>query len=228
MTIDDAGHYTEADRARIVAAYPRHERDARAKGIPALGSGRIFPIEEAAIAIDGFDIPRHWPQIAGIDFGWDHPTAAVRLALDRDGDCVYVTQAYANALTDALTNTAGNLAFQNYSNERGNMMRADALAPSLANQDYADIAQLAAAGDARRQLAQQGINAAVDRYNYNQNLPYNTLANYMRMIQGNYGSSSTQTTQSYANPIAGALGLGKSSVDPYGLLGNIAVAALLH
>jgi phage terminase large subunit-like protein len=94
MTIDDAFHYTEGDRARIVAAYPRHEREARAKGIPSLGSGRIFPVEEAAIAVDAFEIPRHWPQIAGIDFGWDHPTAAVRLALDRDADCVYVTHAY--------------------------------------------------------------------------------------------------------------------------------------
>src|SRR6266851_2319283 len=94
MTIDDAFHYTEADRARIIAAYPPHEREARARGIPTLGSGRIFPIEEAAIAVDGFDIPRHWPQIGGLDFGWDHPTAAVRLAFDRDADCIYVTQAY--------------------------------------------------------------------------------------------------------------------------------------
>ena len=94
MTIDDAFHYTDADRARIVAAYPAHEREARSRGIPTLGSGRIFPIEEAALAVDGFDIPRHWPQIGGIDFGWDHPTAAVRLALDRDADCVYVTHAY--------------------------------------------------------------------------------------------------------------------------------------
>ncbi len=68
MTIDDAGHYSEEERARIVAAYPPHEREARAKGIPALGSGRIFPVEEAAIAVDGFDIPRHWPQIGGLDY----------------------------------------------------------------------------------------------------------------------------------------------------------------
>ena len=94
MTIDDAFHYTDADRARIVAAYPAHEREARARGIPTLGSGRIFPIEEAAIAVDSFDVPRHWPLIAGIDFGWDHPTAAVRLVLDRDADCIYVTHAY--------------------------------------------------------------------------------------------------------------------------------------
>ncbi len=134
----------------------------------------------------------------------------------------YGSGAYANALASALTNNAGNLAYQNYNDERGNMMRTDALAPTLANQDYTDIGQLAATGDAQRQLAQQDINSAVDRYNYNQNLPYNSLADYMRMIQGNYGSSSTQTTQNYANPVAGALGLGKSSFDPFSLLGNIA------
>jgi phage terminase large subunit-like protein len=94
MTIDDAGHYTDEERARIVAAYPEHEREARARGVPALGSGRIFPIADAAIAVDAFEIPRHWPLLGGIDFGWDHPTAAVRLALDRDADCVYVTHAY--------------------------------------------------------------------------------------------------------------------------------------
>jgi hypothetical protein len=127
----------------------------------------------------------------------------------------YGSGAYANALTSALANTAGNLAYQNYSNERGNMMQANAQAPMLASQDYTDIGQLASVGDARQQLAQQNINAAVDRYNYNQNLPYNTLANFIRMVQGNYGSSSTQTTTNTVNPIAGTLGLGKSNSDPY-------------
>ena len=42
MTIDDAAHYTAEERARIIAAYPPHEREARARGIPVLGSGRIF------------------------------------------------------------------------------------------------------------------------------------------------------------------------------------------
>jgi hypothetical protein len=101
------------------------------------------------------------------------------------------------------------------------MMQANAQAPMLANQDYTDIGQLASVGDARQQLAQQNINAAIDRYNYNQNLPYNTLANFMRMIQGNYGSSSTQTTTNTMNPIAGTLGLGKSSSDPYSSVAEV-------
>src|SRR5690606_27835804 len=73
---------------------PSHERKARAEGIPVLGSGRVFPVDEDELKIVPFDIPRHWPQIAGLDFGWDHPTAAVRLAWDRDADAIYVTHSY--------------------------------------------------------------------------------------------------------------------------------------
>jgi len=94
MTIEDAHHYTGEQRAAVIASYPPHERKARAQGIPSLGSGRVFPIEEDAIRIEAFAIPESWAQIGGIDFGWDHPTAACRLAWDRDTDTVYVTASY--------------------------------------------------------------------------------------------------------------------------------------
>lgn len=94
MTIEDAEHYSPEERAKIVASYPAHEREARAKGIPTLGSGRIFPIEESAIKVAPFQVPAHWPRINGIDFGWDHPTAAVQCAWDRDADCWYVVRAH--------------------------------------------------------------------------------------------------------------------------------------
>lgn len=94
MTIDDAEHYTPAQRAQIIASYPAHEREARAKGIPTMGSGLIFPVPEDDIVVDPFEIPAHWPQIGALDFGWDHPTAAVNLAWDRDSDVVYVAKDY--------------------------------------------------------------------------------------------------------------------------------------
>lgn len=94
MTIEDAEHYTPEDRARIIASYPPHEREARTKGIPSLGSGRIFPVEEDLIRCEPFEIPKHWVQIGGLDFGWDHPTAAANLAWDRDADVIYVTKGY--------------------------------------------------------------------------------------------------------------------------------------
>ena len=94
MTIHDADHYTPEQRAAIIASYPAHERDARSMGTPTLGSGRIFPIEESLITCDPIQIPRHWVQLGGIDFGWDHPSAAVKLAWDRDSDIIYVIAAH--------------------------------------------------------------------------------------------------------------------------------------
>ena len=97
MTIEDAKHIPEKERAKIIASYPAHEREARIKGIPILGSGRIFPVSEESIACAAFDpqrIPDHWSVIGGIDFGWDHPTAAVKLLYNPDGDIIYVTDCY--------------------------------------------------------------------------------------------------------------------------------------
>jgi len=58
-----------------------------------VGSGRVFPVREADITCERFDIPDHWVRLGGMDFGWDHPFAAVELVWDRDGDVMYVTSA---------------------------------------------------------------------------------------------------------------------------------------
>lgn len=94
MTIDDVEHYSAKEKARIIASYPAHEREARAKGIPTMGSGRIFPVTEESITVPTMAIPDHWPQIIGVDFGIEHPFAAARLAFDPDADCIYVTHCF--------------------------------------------------------------------------------------------------------------------------------------
>jgi hypothetical protein len=94
MTIDDVDHYTDEQKEQIIASYPEHEREARAKGIPTMGSGRVFPVPEETISVPDQAIPSHWAQINGLDFGWDHPFAAVNIAWDRDWDRVYVTKVY--------------------------------------------------------------------------------------------------------------------------------------
>jgi hypothetical protein len=94
MDIDEAEHFSPEERTRIVASYSPHEREARTKGVPILGSGRIFPVPEASISCEQVDFPKHWPRIGGMDFGWDHPFAAVELVWDRDSDTVYVSRAY--------------------------------------------------------------------------------------------------------------------------------------
>ena len=95
MTLDDAAHFSPEDREALLAKYPAHERDVRGKGIPMLGSGRIFPLTDAQVTCpEAFRVPDHWPVLGAIDFGYDHPTAAVRLAHDRDADIVYITHCY--------------------------------------------------------------------------------------------------------------------------------------
>lgn len=101
MVIEDALHIPPEERARIIAGYAPHERDARVRGVPMLGSGRIFQYAEDAIAEPPLEyLPAYWTKLWGVDFGIDHPFAAVLIAWDRDNDVVHVLQAI--RMKDAL------------------------------------------------------------------------------------------------------------------------------
>lgn len=91
MTLDEAEHISPEDRARVIASYPAHEREARAKGVPMLGSGRIFQIAEETIVEDlPLNLPQHWGYGVGLDFGITHPFGAVLMGWDRDSDVLHV------------------------------------------------------------------------------------------------------------------------------------------
>lgn len=98
MTLEDALHYSAEQRASLIASYPAYIREARAYGRPSKGSGVVYPVTDESITCDPLPIPSFWRQIAGLDLGGSgeggHPTAAVRLAHDPEGDIVYVTQTY--------------------------------------------------------------------------------------------------------------------------------------
>lgn len=100
MTIDDAEHIPIEERASIIAGFQPHEREARARGIPVLGSGKVFQFTEESITCKPFTIPPHWALLWGTDFGVDHPFAAVLLAWDRDTNTIYVV--FCIRLSDAL------------------------------------------------------------------------------------------------------------------------------
>lgn len=106
MEIEDALHIDDAQRKRIIDSYPDYEREARTKGIPGLGSGRVFPVAESAITCDAVPIPKTWAHIGGLDFGWDHPTAAVHICHDRDADVIYVVGTYRERQQTPLYHTA--------------------------------------------------------------------------------------------------------------------------
>lgn len=95
MTIDDVEHYTEEEKRRIIEAYPEHEREARANGVPMLGSGRIYPVAESLVKEPTIVVPKHWRVLGALDFGWQqHPTAAVKGAWDVENDVVHITASY--------------------------------------------------------------------------------------------------------------------------------------
>lgn len=90
---EESPHITAEESARILSAYSPHEREARTKGIPAMGSGLIYPVLDSELLVSPFAIPDHWPRCFGMDFGW-HNTAAVFMAHDQDNDVVYLCGEY--------------------------------------------------------------------------------------------------------------------------------------
>ena len=141
-------------------------------------------------------------------------SGAMGTALDRAGGV------YANA----LTNTAGQLAYQNYDTERGRQQAMIGAAPQLAQADYTDINQLLQTGQAAEGYQDLAMQDAINRFNFAQQAPYSKLQSYLSGAYGApMGTQGSVTSPSYSgSKAAGALGgaatgaaLG-SSFGPYG------------
>ena len=105
-TWDDVEHLDEKTKEQLLAVYSPAERDMRSKGIPVFGSGLIFPVSEDDITCEDFDIPKHYLILAGIDFGYDHPTAISWVALDPDNDVIYVYDEYRRSKETPITHAS--------------------------------------------------------------------------------------------------------------------------
>jgi len=142
-------------------------------------------------------------------------SGAMGTALDRAGGV------FANALTD----TAGKLAYANYDTERGRQQAMIGASPALAGADYEDInkmLQLSQMGEGYQQVA---LEDAINRFNFAQQAPYMKLQSY---LSGAYGApmgsvGSVTSPQSSGNKFGGALGgaatgaaLGAQFGGPYG------------
>jgi hypothetical protein len=66
----------------------------------------VFPIAREKVSWEATEIPGHWVRICGLDFGWDHPTAAAWLAWDRDADVIYVYDVYAKSKETPVIHSA--------------------------------------------------------------------------------------------------------------------------
>ncbi len=89
---DHAPHLSTKEKEELFRTIPHWQRDARSKGVPQLGSGAIFPVEESSIVVQPFQIPKHWARFYGLDVGTK--TAAIWGALDRDTLTTYLYSEY--------------------------------------------------------------------------------------------------------------------------------------
>lgn len=105
-TWEDVDHLDDRTKVQLLAQYTPAERDMRSKGIPIFGSGLVFTVPEDDIRIDPIPLPNHWPRIAGLDFGWDHPTAVVWLAHDPEQDVLYVYDCYRKSKENVITHAS--------------------------------------------------------------------------------------------------------------------------
>ncbi len=93
LTWDDAPHLSDEDKEKLFASIPPHQRDARSKGIPALGSGAIYPVPESEIVCEPREIPLWWPRAYGLDVGWNN-TACLWGAVDPETGITYLYHEY--------------------------------------------------------------------------------------------------------------------------------------
>ena len=106
ITSNEAKHITAERRAELVSEYSDAERETRLEGTPQLGTGPVFPIELLSGMVKSFDptdaLPSWARHVVGIDFGFDHPFAAVYIAWDHQTGQVWVLDSFRMERSSAL------------------------------------------------------------------------------------------------------------------------------
>lgn len=100
-TWDDAPHLSEKRKAQLWASIPVWARDARAKGIPQLGAGAVFPFPESHVKVPDYEpapgktgYPRHWRRGFGMDTALSGTTAIVWAYMDPETQVVTIYAVY--------------------------------------------------------------------------------------------------------------------------------------
>ena len=124
------------------------------------------------------------------------------------------------AFGQQLANTAGQLAYQNYADERQRQQQATMAAPQMAGADYQDINQLLQAGQIREGYQGQQIGADMQKFNFLQNQPQQNLQNYLSLVYGNPLGRVTNQQSSGPSNFQNALGLAAVGGGLYKNLGG--------
>ena len=122
------------------------------------------------------------------------------------GDIVQ-NKAIANAVTSGMTMPLAEMYTNAYNQAQNRVVQSGQMYPSIMAAPLGMAEAVGQVGEARQDMTQQGINRAMMRDQYVKNAPQQALANYMNMIGGNYGGTTTQTSPS--DPMGTLMGLGQ-------------------
>lgn len=90
---DDVPHLDEEWKAATMAATPPWLRDARKRGVPTPGIGKVYTVEEDQFVINPINIPSYWPRVYALDHGYFN-TAGAWAAIDPEQDVIYIYSDY--------------------------------------------------------------------------------------------------------------------------------------
>jgi len=94
--------------------------------------------------------------------------------------------------------------------------------PSIMNAPLGMYNAMGGVGEQRRAMSQEGINQDMARYEYESNAAQNALRNYMAMVTGDYGSTTTSTTNA-PKDYSGLMSAVGSGIGAYAALSDIRV-----
>jgi len=99
-------------------------------------------------------------------------------------------------LAQSLADTAGQYAYQNYANERGNQINAMNNAGAISNNQNIGANNLMQAGNLQANFDQTKLNSEIARHDYGQNAQQQHLSNYTNAVWGAPGGSTSTTSNS--------------------------------
>jgi hypothetical protein len=102
--------------------------------------------------------------------------------------------AAAFATSQGLGSAIGNLAYQNYNDQSKNQLTAASLSPQQYQTQLGGQQAALTAGQAQQTQDQSQLTDQVNRWNYNQQLPYQQLNQFTNTINGQYGSTGSTTS----------------------------------
>jgi cellobiose-specific phosphotransferase system component IIB len=126
----------------------------------------------------------------------------------------------------ALGDVAANIAYTDYARERGlqnqaigAQMQAATIAPQIYGQQFLPSQQLGQVGAIREEIARQPLQEAIQRYQFQQQLPYQQLSGFLSSVYGTplAGSQYQTPAQAQTNRAGNVLGLASTAAG----IGNI-------